>query len=253
MIVKFVKYRPGRRIPFRQIQGVVGGKSGPVQLPQLLQAVSLPQIIGVAHLRGHLPAVSALSKIRRTFREIPEVLPGDKTSTEVLVGRGPLVQALHIVQPGQPHILVVQQSLKTVQNIVPAVVIPGVAHPQHNAQILRRCRLHHTVQFVPRIGVVCDGIRPRLELPPGNHQNNAVETVLRDLSQLRVHVFALTIPEIDHPVVGIISGGFQISRRARRVLRRPGKAGRKGKCRQSQRCGDHPYLEPFHMLSLCIF
>ena len=178
----------------------------PVHLLQFFQLIVFPGVIHISAVPGHAASLYPFSQGRAGIREVPEVLPGQESSAEILMGGCRLIETAHIFQPGRPLRALLHQPLVPVHHIAGPAVIPGVSHPQHHAQSPGSGGIHDTVQLVPGILVVCTWGHAWLEFPPGYHQNDIVKAVPRNAGQLLVHMAALAVPEIDNPVIGIVGG-----------------------------------------------
>ena len=177
-----------------------------VHFLQFLQLIIFHGVIHISEGFGHAAPLYPVSQGRAGIRKVPEVLPCQEPSAEILMGGRRLVQAAHIFQPGRPLCPLLHQPLVPVHHIAAPAVIPGISHPQHHTQSLGGSCIHNTVQLVPGILVVCTGGHAGLEFPPGHHQDNIVKAVLGNAGQLLVHIATLAVPEIDDPVIGIIGG-----------------------------------------------
>ena len=177
-------------------------------LLQLRQRIALRQKLLVADALRQLCPVPFERAVSRVLEEIPEVLPGDKAARQVPVAPSRLVQAFHIVQPSLPQGVVIEHGGKAGGIHSVSAQIPGVAHPQEYPKPLLSGRPEHPIQLVVGVALVPDLSRPvhGLKFVPGHRHHDAVKAVGGDPGQFFLHVNALAVPEIDHPVIGIVGG-----------------------------------------------
>ena len=233
VIIKFIEQPHGGKLLFRKIHLVPFLDLPVVKAAHLLQLIVLFQIIQIAGPLRHLSPLRTVSPGDCLVGKVPEILPGEKAAAEIFMGRRLFVELFHIFDPAVPDGLVIEEAGITVQYVLVCPVIPGIAHPQHHRKILPGRRLHHPVQLFPGIVLVRAGGKSGLKFPPGHAEDNIVKTVRRNLGQLLVHMDAFTIPEIHHPVVGVIGGGTQHTRLSGGKILRRRKAG--GESRRDHR------------------
>ena len=213
-IVELVEGPKQRIVPLRQADLLKGIRLQAVALFKLLKGPVGLQKFLVAALSGQRPAVLPVLSISDVLEEIPEILPGDKSAGKIFMDRAGLVEAGCVVQPGLLRSPAAHQLPVAVRVHAAAPEVPGVAHPQEHPEPLLLCRPENAVQLLVGVSLICKGSRGHggLKFFPRDSQDDAVEAVGGDAGQLLLHMYALAVPEIRHPVVGIVGGGLPVLR-----------------------------------------